>query len=47
MLLAPFEVGGFTRVGFYEYEDGTVVELMEYLHGKTAWFDKNSAGGGT
>jgi hypothetical protein len=23
-------VGGFVRVGFYEYQDGAVVELMEY-----------------
>jgi len=39
VLLEPFEVGGFARVGFYEYQDGTVVELMEYLE-KGRWFDK-------
>jgi len=40
VLLEPFEVGGFTRVGFYEYKDGTVVELMEYLGDKSTWFGK-------
>lgn len=40
VLLEPFEVGGFVRVGFYEYRDGTVVELMEYLGDESSWFDK-------
>jgi hypothetical protein len=40
VLLEPFEVGGFLRVGFYEYKDGTVVELMEYLKDKDEWFGK-------
>jgi hypothetical protein len=40
VLLEPFEVGGFARVGFYQHTDGTVVELMEYLHGATEWFQK-------
>ncbi len=40
VLLEPFEVGGFLRVGFYEYRDGAVVELMEYLGDKNQWFDK-------
>jgi hypothetical protein len=40
VLLEPFDVGGFTRVGFYEYKDGTVVELMEYLGDKSTWFGK-------
>ena len=39
VLLEPFEVGGFVRVGFYEYRDGTVVELMEYLEDESSWFD--------
>ena len=39
VLLEPFEVGGFARVGFFEYQDGTVVELMEYLE-KGRWFGK-------
>jgi len=39
VLLEPFEVGGFVRVGFYEYRDGTVVELMEYLGDESSWFD--------
>lgn len=41
VLLAPFEVGGFVRVGFYEYQDGTVVELMQYLGNQGKWFGKN------
>ena len=36
----PFEVGGFARVGFYEYKDGSVVELMEYLGDDSQWFQK-------
>lgn len=40
VLLEPFEVGGFTRVGFYEYKDGSVVELMQYLGEKSTWFGK-------
>lgn len=42
VLLEPFEVGGFARVGFYEYKDGTVVELMEYLGDRSGWFDKKN-----
>ena len=38
VLIEPFEVGGFLKVGFYEYSDGTVVELMEYLKGEDSWF---------
>jgi hypothetical protein len=37
-LIEPFEVGGFLKVGFYEYRDETVVEFMEYLKGEDAWF---------
>ena len=40
VLLEPFEVGGFSRVGFYEYQDGTVVELMEFFGDRNAWFSK-------
>ncbi len=40
VLLPPFEVGGFVRVGFYETTDGAVIELMQYLKGADAWFDK-------
>ena len=39
VLLEPFEVGGFARVGFYQTADGAVVELMEYIGGD-AWFGK-------
>jgi hypothetical protein len=42
VLLEPFEVGGFVRVGFYEYHDGTVVELMEYLGDEKRWFGKET-----
>lgn len=40
VLLEPFEVGGFLRVGFFEYEDGTILELMEYLGDDKEWFGK-------
>lgn len=40
VILAPFEVGGFLKVGFFEYSDGTVVELMQYLADKDKWFNK-------
>jgi hypothetical protein len=40
VLLEPFEVGGFARVGFYQYGDGSVVELMEYTRSATEWFKK-------
>lgn len=41
VLLPPFDVGEFVRVGFYQYEDGTVLELMQYLKGENEWFDKS------
>ena len=40
VLLAPFEVGGFLKVGFFEFRDGTVIELMQYLADKDKWFNK-------
>ncbi len=40
VLLQPFEVGGFARVGFYESPDGAVVELMQYLGDRSHWFKK-------
>lgn len=40
VLIEAFEVGGFLRVGFYEYKDGTVIEFMEYLGKDVQWFDK-------
>lgn len=40
VLIEPFEVGGFVRAGFYEYEDGSVVELMQYIGDKKQWFGK-------
>ena len=42
VLLEPFEVGGFARVGFYECQDGAVVELMEYLGHRKSWFGRES-----
>ncbi len=42
VLLEPFEVGGFVRVGFYEYQDGAVVELMEYLGDQKSWFGRET-----
>ncbi len=44
VLLEPFEVGGFTRVGFYETPDGVVVELMQYLASPDSWFGKKQGG---
>lgn len=41
VLLKPFDVGKFVRVGFYETGDGAVVELMQYLGNSNTWFDKN------
>ena len=38
VLNEPFEVGGFFRSGFYEYEDGSVVELMQYIGDEKQWF---------
>ena len=46
VLLEPFEVGGFLRVGFYECQDGAMVELMEYLGDKKEWFGKKAPEGG-
>lgn len=41
VLLEPFEVGGFARVAFFQYHDGTVIELMEYLDKNRKWFPEN------
>jgi len=38
ILIEPFEVGSFVRAGFYEYEDGSVLELMQYLGDEKQWF---------
>ena len=40
VLLEPFEVGGFVRAAFYQHEDGSVIELMEYLRDEDEWFGK-------
>ncbi len=40
VLLSPFDVGGFVRVGFYETQDGAVIELMQYKDDKSAWFNE-------
>ncbi len=38
VLLAPFVVDDFLRVGFFETNDGAVIELMEYLNEDSEWF---------
>ncbi|MHB1375872.1 MAG: VOC family protein [Candidatus Humimicrobiaceae bacterium] len=38
ILLDPFEVGGVVKAGFYELEDGSIVELMQYLGNEETWF---------
>lgn len=43
-LLGPMVVDDFVRAGFYEYEDGSVVELMEYLRDAGEWFPKQHTG---
>jgi len=40
VLLEPFEVGGFTKVGFFKTKDGAVVELMQYLKDEKTWFNE-------
>ena len=40
VLLEPFEVGGFVRVGFYETMDGAVIEFMQYKGAPGTWFNK-------
>ena len=40
VLIDPFDVAGFTRVGFFEYKDGTVFELMQFLKSKDKWFNE-------
>ena len=41
VLLEPFDVEGFVRVGFYEARDGAVIEFMEYKKGdENSWFNK-------
>ena len=41
VVLEPFEVGGFLRVGFFRYKDGTVVEFMEYFGNESEWFPES------
>jgi hypothetical protein len=45
LLLGPMIVDEFVRVGFYQYKDGSVVELMEYLRDENEWFPKQQPGG--
>lgn len=42
VLLEPFEVGGFLRVGFFQHSDGSVVEFMQYLESEDEWFGKKA-----
>ncbi|MFW6138807.1 MAG: VOC family protein [Spirochaetota bacterium] len=40
VLLEPFEVGDFVKVGFFQSADGAVIELMEYKGSSDQWFSK-------
>ena len=40
VLMEPFDVGSFVRVGFYETQDGAVIELMEYKSDTDTWFSE-------
>jgi hypothetical protein len=31
VLMEPFKAENYLKIGFYEYEDGTVIELMQFL----------------
>lgn len=31
VLMQPFKAENYLKIGFYEYEDGTVLELMQFL----------------
>jgi len=31
VLMEPFKAENYLKIGFYEYEDGTVLELMQFL----------------
>jgi hypothetical protein len=42
VLLEPFLVGGFVRVGFYQYSDGSVFEFMEYIENGNEWFPETT-----
>ncbi len=44
VLIEPMTVDGFVRVGFYEYEDGSLVEFMEYLKSDSEWFPNQKGG---
>ncbi len=46
VLLEPFDVGSFVRVGFYESKDGAVIEFMQYKQDKDKWFDSGKGGKG-
>ncbi len=38
VLVEPFVVGGFVKIGFFESSDGAVIEFMEYLRDEGEWF---------
>lgn len=40
VLLGPFDVSDFLRVGFYQSADDAVIEFMEYKGSPDQWFDK-------
>jgi hypothetical protein len=41
VLLEPWVVNNFVRVGFFLTDDDVVVEFMEYLHGDGEWFPED------
>ena len=45
VLLEPFDVGNFVRVGFYQNKDGAVIEFMQYKQDKDKWFGGKGGNG--
>ncbi len=38
VIIEPMIVDNFVKAGFYQCEDGTIVEFMEYLNDEGEWF---------
>ena len=45
LLLGPWIVGDFVKAAFYRNDDGSYVELMEYLRDDGEWFPGQNTGG--
>ena len=43
VVLEPWIVGGFSKVGFFLTDDGAVVEFMQYLNKDKEWFPEDGA----